>query len=168
MQIGNLQEQLSILRGLQHLYHFNNVQAAILIVLDCGVGLRMHPGRCSCGLAYQYSSWQSMMAKERQQLQTSGTSFTITLQSSRCGYSGTQRPRKPGIIITQDFARRPSKAVTSQAHEFIKRKCECKIFILVIISVYRKVPKMVQRVRHTPPFRFRAPSVLFHYRGLFV
>lgn len=113
LQIGALREQLSILCGLQHLYHFNSVQATSLIVLTDSVaegggwrvGLSTQPGRCSCGLAFQDGSQQSMLAKGRQQLKLSVTSPITTLQSSRCGYN---RPGKTQIVFTHDSARRQS------------------------------------------------------------
>lgn len=119
LQIGALRKQLSILCGLQHLYHFNSVQATSLIVLTDSVAggggrrvdLSTQPGSSSGGLASQYSSLPSVLARGRQQLKISVT-FITTVQSSRCGYSGTQQPGKTGIIFPQDFAPRQSGQAT--------------------------------------------------------
>jgi hypothetical protein len=59
-----------------------------------------------------------MLAKGRQQLKISVTPLITTLQSSSCGYSGTQQPEKARIIFTQDSAQSQSGQAKLQLHRF--------------------------------------------------
>lgn len=138
MQIGALRGQLSILCGLQHLYHFNSVQATSLIVLtdsDRGWGMEGGPEHTARKMllwpcfSVHCPTVNACQGKAAAEDLSNPPHYHLTKQQLWLQWYPAARKGSDHLhtrLCSKPI--RPSKVAASQVRKLIKRKYECKNF----------------------------------------